>query len=41
MVGWHHWFNTHELGQTPGVVDGQEGLVCCVSWGCKEWEMTD
>ena len=23
MVGWHHWFNGHELGQTPGNGEGQ------------------
>ena len=28
MVGWHHRFNGHELGQTPGDGDGQGGLVC-------------
>ena len=22
MVGWHHWFNGHELGQTPGDGEG-------------------
>ena len=29
MVGWHHWFNGHELEQAPGVGDGQGSLVCC------------
>ena len=24
-VGWHHWLNGHELGQTPGDGEG-EGL---------------
>ena len=28
MVGWHHQLNGHEFGQTPGVGDGQGGLVC-------------
>ena len=23
------------------VMDGQEGLVCCDSWGCKESDMTE
>ena len=32
MVGWHHRLNGHEL---PGVGDGQGGLECCDSWGCK------
>ena len=27
MVGWHHQFNGHELGQTLGDGEGQEGLV--------------
>ena len=36
MVGWHHWLNGHEFEWTPGVGDGQGGLVCCDSWGCKE-----
>ena len=26
---------------TPGVGDGLGGLVCCVSWGCKESDMTE
>ena len=29
MVGWPHQFNGHELGQTPGDGEGQEGLACC------------
>ena len=29
MVGWHHWFNGHEFGQTLGDSRGQGGLVCC------------
>ena len=28
MVGWHHLFNGHELGQTPGDGEGQGSLVC-------------
>ena len=28
MAGWHHRFDGHELGWTPGVGDGQGGLVC-------------
>ena len=27
MVGWHHPLNGHEFGWTPGVGDGQGGLV--------------
>ena len=30
MVGWHHRLNRHEFAWTPGVGDGQGGLVCCV-----------
>ena len=41
MVGWHHWLNGHGFGWTPGVGDGQGGLVCCGSWGCKESDMTE
>ena len=28
-------------GWTPGVGDGQGGLVCCGSWSCKESDMTE
>ena len=42
MTGWHHWLDGHESGWTPGVGDGQGGLVCCFdSWGRKELEMTE
>ena len=41
MVGWHHWLNGRESEWTPGVGDGQGGLVCCNSWGCKESDMTE
>ena len=33
MVGWHHRLSGHGFGWTPGVDDGQGGLVCCGSWG--------
>ena len=36
MVGWHHWIDGHGFGWTLGVGDGQGGLACCSSWGCKE-----
>ena len=36
MVGWHHLLNGHGFGWTPAVGDGQRGLACCGSWGCKE-----
>ena len=35
MVRWHHQFNGHELGQTPGDGEGQGGLVCYSPWGCR------
>ena len=41
MVGWHHRLNGHGFGLTPGVGDGQWGLVCCGSWGCKELDTTE
>ena len=41
MAGWHHWLNGCESGWTPGVGDGQGGLECCDSWGCKESDMTE
>ena len=36
MVGWHHRLNGHGFSWTPGVGDGQGGLACCGSRGCKE-----
>ena len=41
MVGWHHHLHGHGFGWTPGVGDGQGGLVCCGSWGLKESDMTE
>ena len=40
MVGWHHRLNGHEFEQTLGDSEGQESLVCCSSWGCKDSDMT-
>ena len=40
MAGWHHQCNEHELGQTLVDSEGQGGLVCCCSWGCKGSDMT-
>ena len=38
--GWDGWMaqrlNGHEFGWTPGVGEGQGGLVCCNSWVRKE-----
>ena len=41
MAGWHHQLNGHGFGWTPGVGNGQGGLVCCGSWGRKESDMTE
>ena len=41
MVGWHHWLNGHGFGWTPGVGDGQGGLVCYGSWDHKESDPTE
>ena len=41
MAGWHHRLNVHEFEWTPGVGDGQGGLGCCDSWGCKESDTTE
>ena len=41
VVGWHHPLNGHRFQWTPGVGDGQGGLVCCDSWGRKEPDTTE
>ena len=41
MAGWHHWLDGHESEWTLGVGDGQGGLACCSSWGCKESDTTE
>ena len=41
MVQRHHRLNGHEFGYTPGVGDGQGGLLCCDSWSCKELDTTE
>ena len=41
MVWWHHRLDGHESEWTPGVGDGQGGLVYCVSWGHKESDNTE
>ena len=41
MAGWHHWLYGHGFGWTPRVCDGQGGLACCDSWGCKESDRTE
>ena len=39
MVGWHHGFVGHELGQILGDGEGQRSLVCCSPWSCEELDM--
>ena len=41
MAGWHHGLDGHESEWTLGIGDGQGGLVCCNSWGCKELDTTE
>ena len=41
MAGWHHGLDGCESGSTPEDGDGQGGLVCCDSWGCKESDTTE
>ena len=41
MAGWYHWLNGRESGWIPGVGDGQGGLGCCDSWGCKKSDTTE
>ena len=41
IVRWNHQLNGHEFESTPGVSDGQGGLACCDSWGCKESDVTE
>ena len=41
MAGWHHRLDRRESEWTLGVGDGQGGLVCFSSWGCKESDTTE
>ena len=41
MLGWHHGLSGHEFEETQGFGDGQRGLACCSSWGCKESDTTE
>ena len=41
MAGWHHWLDGRESEWTLGVGDGQGGLACCDSWGCKKSDTTE
>ena len=38
MVGWHHWFNGHELGQTLRNGEEQGVLACYCPWGSQRVE---
>ena len=41
LVGFHHRLNGHEFGWTPGVGDGQGGLVFRSPWGHEESDMNE
>ena len=41
MAEWHHRLDGRESEWTLGVGDGQGGLVCCDSWGCRESDTTE
>ena len=41
MIGWHHRLDGYEFEQAPGVGDGQGGLACCDSWGCRNSDTTE
>ena len=41
LAEWHHWLDGRESEWTPGVADGQGGLVCCDSWGHKGSDTTE
>ena len=39
MVGWRYWLDGHGFGWTPGVGNGQRGLVCYSSQRVgHDWE---
>ena len=40
-AGWHHRLNGHEFEWTPGVGDGQGGLVYCSPRGSQESDTTE
>jgi len=36
LLTWWTW-----IWASSGIGDGQGSLVCCSSWGCKEWDTTE
>ena len=40
MFGCHHKLNGPECEQTPTDSEGHGSLVCCISWGHKELDLT-
>ena len=40
MVGWHHQLDGYEFEHAQGDGEGQGGLACCDSWGCKETQLS-
>jgi len=41
MAGWHPRLDGREFEWTLRVGDGQGGLACCDSWGCRESDTTE
>ena len=41
VIGWHHRLDVHGFGWTPGVGNGQGGLMCCDSWSGKESDTSE
>ena len=41
MAGWYQGLDGGEFEWTPVDGDGQGGLACCNSWGCKESDTTE
>ena len=37
----NHQLNGHEFEQTLGDGEGQESLMCCSPWGCKQLDTTE
>ena len=33
----HHWLSGHEFEQTPADSEGQGSMLCCSTWGLKDW----